>query len=87
MFLLNRKEDSPKLLGQVHLRHLLFKTCFPVIIAFFLEVRKGRFFPTGALLNSSQPETEPEKELDKKKSSQDAQTSTRSHHKPFPAFF
>jgi hypothetical protein len=37
------KEEPPKLLGQVHSRNLLFKTCFPVIIVFYLEVEKGGF--------------------------------------------
>lgn len=74
-----------KLLEKVQLRNLHFKKCFPVSFLFFLEVEKGRF-PYRSTSKKLTTWVWARDRTRKKSSLQNAQTSTRIHHKPFPAF-
>lgn len=85
MFLLNRREGSPNCWRKYNRETYILKNVFQLVFFSFQRWKKANF-PTGALLKSLQPESEPETELEKKSSLQNAQTSTRIHHKPFPAF-
>lgn len=64
MFLLNRREGSPNCWRKYNRETYILKNVFQLVFFSFQRWKKADF-PTGALLKSLQPESEPETELEK----------------------